>query len=98
MVKLISQNIHKPDITRNFKALHAKKPIKNLSLDKKLEELDKTGLSYQGDLTGKTILLIDDKYQSGSTIQYIAMVLQKAGAARVYGLCTVSTLRNSDNQ
>ncbi len=45
----------------------------------------------------KTIILIDDKYQSGITIQYIAMKLQQAGAHEVYGLSFVKTLRDKDN-
>lgn len=53
---------------------------------------------YSGpDLEGKSVLLIDDNYQSGVTMMYIAMVLQQAGAGEVYGLAMTKTLGNTAN-
>jgi predicted amidophosphoribosyltransferase len=45
-----------------------------------------------------SVILIDDKYQSGMTIQFVASRLYDAGTAKVYGLCAVKTLRDMDNQ
>ena len=44
------------------------------------------------DLKNKTILLLDDMYQSGVTMQYVAMRLKEAGAKRVFGMAIVKSL------
>lgn len=41
--------------------------------------------------------MIDDLYQSGLTINYIAEELRAAGAHEVFGLAAVKTLRDDDN-
>ena len=46
------------------------------------------------DLNGKTVLLVDDMYQSGITLQYIAMRLKERGADRVFGMALVKSLGN----
>ena len=44
------------------------------------------------------IILLDDIYQSGTTIQFVAMKLIEAGAKRIFGLTTVKARRNTDNK
>ena len=63
----------------------------------KLENLEKSGLEISRDvrLRGKTVLLFDDLYMSGVTMQYVAMKLKEAGASRVLGLCIVKSRSNS---
>ncbi|MFH0928428.1 MAG: ComF family protein [bacterium] len=39
----------------------------------------------QGDVRGKTVILVDDVITSGATMQEIARVLREAGAAEVWG-------------
>ena len=46
------------------------------------------------DLKDKTVLLLDDMYQSGVTMQYVAMRLKEAGAKRVFGMAIVKSLGN----
>ena len=46
------------------------------------------------DLNGKTVLLVDDMYQSGITLQYIAMRMKERGADRVFGMALVKSLGN----
>jgi len=67
------------------------------SAEEKLEILEESGLQIaEGlDLTGKTVLLFDDLYMSGLSMQYVAMKLKEAGAARVFGLCTVKSRSNT---
>lgn len=43
------------------------------------------------------ILLVDDLYQSGISMNYVAMLLRAHGAAAVYGLALEKTCRNDDN-
>ena len=78
-----------------------KSSAKQFKIKKKWDVWEDAQVSFQKgralNVEGKTIVLIDDKYQSGTTIQYIAMKLQDAGAREVYGLCFVKTLRDTDN-
>jgi predicted amidophosphoribosyltransferase len=37
---------------------------------------------------------MDDLYQSGTTMQFVAMKLKQAGARHVYGLALVKALSN----
>ena len=50
-----------------------------------LERAFKT--NYKRRIKGKTILLVDDIYTTGTTINECAKVLYKAGADKVYSLC-----------
>ena len=49
------------------------------------------------EVKGRKILLIDDLYQSGITMNYVAMLLLEQGAKKVYGLACEKTCRNDDN-
>lgn len=98
VAQLVAKQTNKQHITENFCMAFSKKPVKTLQLEDRWNEWEKTELSYSGDLTGKTIILIDDKYQSGTSIHYVARKLQEAGAVQVYGLCLVKTMRDTDNQ
>lgn len=64
--------------------------------DEKLDLIQSWGfrIAEGVDLTGKTILLLDDMYHSGVTMQYIAMRLKEAGAKRVFGMTIVKSLGN----
>ena len=67
------------------------------SAKEKLDKIDTWGFKIieDIDLTHKTVLLMDDMYQSGVTMQYVAMKLKEAGAARVYGIAIVKSLGNN---
>ena len=72
--------------------------IKNAeSTDEKLEILDESGLTISDDLNfqGKTVLLFDDLYMSGLSMQYVAMKLKEAGALRIFGLSIVKSRSNT---
>lgn len=60
----------------------------------KLNELEAWGLYIEQELTGKTILLVDDMYKSGVTMQYIAMKLKEAGARHVFGMTVCKAMGN----
>ena len=74
---------------------HAIKDVQNT--DDKLNILQNSvfEIDPRVNLSGKTVLLIDDLYKSGASINYAAMKLKEAGAARVFGMCLVKSLRNS---
>ena len=98
-VSIVSTRLGKDDITGHFHFGAEKKSVKSAPLDNKWTSWEETQLTFGGiDITDKKVILIDDKYQSGTTIQYIAMKLQEAGAYQVYGLSMVKTMRDTDNQ
>jgi len=98
VVKNVSEKLGKTDITDRFTFDHPKTSIKSLSLEEKWLVWENTKLSFHKDgLNEKTVILIDDKYQSGTSIEYIAMKIQEAGVSSVYGLCFVKTMRDTDN-
>jgi predicted amidophosphoribosyltransferase len=60
--------------------------------------LEKTGIRLNAKLPKDSdVILIDDKYQSGTTMQFVAMKLQEAGARYIFGISLVKTLRDTDN-
>lgn len=69
--------------------------LKNIeTAEEKLDMIQSWGFRVtEGiDLKNKTILLLDDIYQSGVTMQYVAMRLKEAGAKRVFGMAIVKSL------
>ncbi len=72
-------------------------PIKNLALENKLQALENTIQVAPDVFKGKTVLILDDLYQSGISINYVALLLLEAGAKNVVGLACEKTCRNDDN-
>ena len=70
--------------------------LKNLSLGKKIEAL-KDVFVLDDDVEGESILLVDDLYQSGTTMWSLARFLKENGAHKVYGLVCVKSWRDTDN-
>lgn len=71
--------------------------LKNVeTADEKLRMVQSWGLriAEDADLNGQAILLVDDMYQSGVSMQYVAMKLKEAGAKRVFGMALVKSLGN----
>ena len=101
VTSLVSGKINKQDVTGGFIFGEEKSSVKNSSVDKKWDVWESAQVSFQNtselNVKDKTVILIDDKYQSGITIQYIAMKLQQAGACEVYGFSFVKTLSDTDN-
>ena len=71
--------------------------LKNLPLAKKLDVLLGSVAVDKAKVAGKSIVVVDDLYQSGLTINYLAEELRRAGAKEVFGLAAVKTLSNDDN-
>ena len=101
VTSLLSENIGIQDITDGFTFGGSKPDLKASPYDEKWNELEKAQISFdveEFNVEGKSVILIDDLYQSGTTIQYIAMKLQQAGTREVYGLCFVKTRGDVDNR
>ena len=97
---IVAKSLNKPNLTANFGFNRDKPSLKDLPLTEKWIGLEDAGFHSEVrgcQLEGEEILLIDDKYQSGTTMQFVASKLQALGATATYGLCVVKTLRNDDN-
>ncbi|MCY3725259.1 MAG: hypothetical protein OXF95_01320 [Rhodobacteraceae bacterium] len=101
VTSLVSSKVGKKDVTGGFVYNGLKSSVKKSTFDEKWDVWEKAQVSFKNsaelNVNDKSVILIDDKYQSGITIQYIAMKLQQAGAYKVYGLSFVKTLRDTDN-
>jgi hypothetical protein len=71
--------------------------MKNLAREGKMDALIGSIVVDATQVAGKSIVVVDDLYQSGLTINYIAEELRAAGAKEVFGLAVVKTLRDDDN-
>ncbi|MBF0562197.1 MAG: hypothetical protein HQL37_09285 [Alphaproteobacteria bacterium] len=95
----IAKQSDRQDLTNLFRYTGEKGTVKTLAVDKKWDAWEAAGLTFEPKLTGApSIILLDDKYQSGTTFQFVASRLRAAGAGEIYGLCAVKTLRDTDNQ
>jgi predicted amidophosphoribosyltransferase len=81
----------------NLRKLRATPQLKTLPLAKKLKTLEDV-FELEDDLEGRSVLLVDDLYQSGCTMWTLAKSLKANGATHVYGLACVKSWRDSDNQ
>lgn len=94
-VELIAQylanhlNIEYANILRK---VQAKIPLKNIkNSDEKMENLGYIELNSKMNLQGKTILLLDDLYSSGTTLNQATQTLLSAGASEVCVLALTKT-------
>lgn len=73
------------------------KDLKNIhSSEEKMKALQGFGLTFDDiDLKDKAVVLVDDMYKSGLTMQFVAMKMKEAGAKYVFGICLVKALGNN---
>lgn len=80
-----------------------KNQMKNLAVAGKIAEWERLFntegcVDLSSSVEGKTIVVVDDLYQSGATMWCYAKYLKVQGARAVIGLSCVKALRDSDNQ
>lgn len=86
------------DVTARFRFAQPKGTVKAARVEEKWAAWEQSGLAFAPELEGRpAVIVIDDKYQSGITLQFVASVLRAAGAGDLYGMCAVKTLRDTDN-
>ncbi len=85
------------DCCKAVTTLKARPALKDTAIATKLGALEGTVGVKPSSIRGKTVLLIDDLYQSGTSVNYVAMLLLEAGASKVFGLTCEKTCRNDDN-
>jgi hypothetical protein len=93
----IAENWGREDLTQHVRTMEERDSIKSVPLSQKLDTLLGTIKVDEGIFEGKHVLLIDDLYQSGISMNYCALLLLKAGARKVFSLACEKTCRNDDN-
>jgi hypothetical protein len=85
------------DLSKHVQTIKARCSIKNVPLAQKLDTLLGTIAVDAGVFDGKHVLLVDDLYQSGISMNYCGLLLLQAGAKKIFGLACEKTCRNDDN-
>ena len=97
IVAQLCNHYGKKDVSAKVSFTRAKKSVKTLSLSQKWAALEDAGLCVRCSVEGARIILLDDKYQSGTTAQFVASKLYAAGAEEICGLFCIKTWRDTDN-
>lgn len=92
----VANDWEREDLSDAVKKVRKTEQVKNLPLEKKLQTIEGS-IEVISEVEDKKVLLIDDLYQSGITMNYVAMQLLEAGAKRVFGLACEKTCSNDDN-
>ena len=82
------------DISDKVSWASKNKDLKNIhSTEEKMKALQGFGLTFDDiDLKDKAVVLVDDMYKSGLTMQFVAMKLKEAKVKYVFGICLVKAL------
>ena len=80
-----------------------KSAMKELTVQEKIPEWEKLYsrtecVVIHGEVNGRTLVVIDDLYQSGATMWCYARCLKQRGAKAVLGLVCVKSMRDTDNR
>lgn len=93
----IAQDLSLADLSECVKTTTARQEMKDTPAAKRLSALEGTIEVLDAEaVKGKGILIVDDLYQSGITMNYVGMLLLEAGASCVYGLACEKTCSNQD--
>lgn len=97
IAELVAQDILElTNISNNIRFKNEKSEVKNKKdINERWDILEAAELQVKVNIKKKKIILLDDMYQTGITMQYIAMKLLEEGAASVYGLSLVKSASNS---
>jgi len=93
----IAAGLGKKDLCAHVKTNRARQSVRGTPCAEKLPVIEGTVSVTPGVFEGQTVLLVDDLYQSGVTMNYVAMLLLESGAKKVFGLACEKTCSNDDN-
>ena len=95
LVNQVGRILKRPVGPAIMKTDHAK--LKGLPIGRKMTTLQGK-FQLRDSVNDKTILIIDDLYQSGVSVWSLAKFLKENGAREVYALACVKSWRDTDNQ
>lgn len=102
VAKAIGRQLELPNYSGGLKFLNKVASLQHASVSEKWKTVEQSGLTIHPLLPerikDKDVILLDDLYQSGTTMHFVAMHLQKAGARNILGLAMVKSRRDTDNQ
>jgi hypothetical protein len=93
----LSERLGLEDLTPHLSWAGTKPPLKEVEVDLKWQRLEAVGLNVSVDVKGRNVLIIDDLYQSGATVHFVASKLQMEGASELHCLAVVKSLSDTDN-
>lgn len=93
----IARELNVPDRSPGVQTIKARESLRTTPVSNKLNTIEGTISVDSVAVRDENVLLIDDLYQSGVSMNYTAMLLIEAGANRVYGLACEKTCTNDDN-
>lgn len=83
------------NLTPNLKWTNSPaRDVKGLKSEDKWPILQEAGLVYNGDLKGQPVLVLDDMYETGTTMNFTASALQTGGAGPLLGLSITKAWKN----
>ena len=85
------------DLTTSLNWVGSKPSMKEVDVDQKWAALEAVGMSIDVSVEGRRILILDDLFQSGATVHFVASKLQSAGASQLHCLAVVKALSDTDN-
>jgi len=101
LAKSLSSELDIENYSDSFMFESKVKSLQNERVGNKWDILENSGFCFDKlighQVKGKKIILLDDLYQSGTTIHYIAMHLQQLGARELLGISIVKSRRDNDN-
>jgi hypothetical protein len=93
----LAVDLGRDDLTAAVTTLRARRQLKNVAVAEKLATLQGSIAVDAKAVKSRVVLLVDDLYQSGVSMNYVAMELLQSGARKVFGLACEKTCRNDDN-
>ncbi len=86
LARELSKLINVPVYAGYIGRVKATKPLKTLDVRQRQNNLKKAFLILQNDVKLKTIIVVDDIYTTGATVDSVTKVCKTAGVERVYSL------------
>ena len=96
IAETVSRNMNLPNLSEAMWTVKARREMKETPAIERLSELAGTIEINAEAVKGKRILIVDDLYQSGTTMNYVGKLLLDNGASGVYGLACEKTCSNHD--
>ena len=96
LAKRIAEDWGREDLSKHVTG-KVRNSIKEVPLANKLDTLLGTITVADGVFQNRKVLLLDDLYQSGVSMNYCGHLLLQAGARKIFGLACEKTCRNDDN-
>ncbi len=89
----LSLRLHLPENTKGLVRVHETRSQVNLNFQERQENVQGAFSADPTIVKDKTILLVDDVFTTGATINAAASALREAGCTRVYALTAAKALR-----